>query len=107
MKLSLLFAAMLLVASAGGAHALTVQSQDSAGSGAAALVDPDEALQNKYDDSGASRKFSGGSTSSGSGFSFGFSGQSNRDRNGSGFDRMMPWAAQPPSAPSATGAGWR
>jgi len=107
MKLSILFAAMLLVASAGGAHALTVQPAAGGAGGPAAMTDPDDALQNKYDDSGASRKFSGGSTTSGSGFSFGFSGQSNRDRDGSTFDRMMPWAAQQPSAPSVTGAGWR
>ena len=106
MKLSVLFAAMLLVASAGGAHALTVQSADGGGAGGPALTDPDDALQNRYDDSGKGSRFSGGSTSSGSGFSFGFSGQSNRDREGSTFDRMMPWAAQQPSGPSITG-GWR
>ena len=107
MKVTVLLAALLLAVSIGGAHALTLQPAEGGPGGAAALTDPDEALQRKVDESGKSSRFTSGSTGSGSGFSFGFSGRSDMDRQGSAFDRMMPWADQPRSAPSVTGGVWR
>jgi len=107
MKVTILLAALLLAVTAGGAHALTLQPAEGGSGGAALLTDPDEALQKKVDESGKISRFSSGSTSSGSGFSFGFSGRSDQDRQGSTFDRMMPWADQQRSAPSVTGGVWR
>ena len=106
MKLSLVFAALLLVALAGSAHALTLQSADGSSAGAAALTDPDDALQKKFDSHEGSSSFSSGSGIGGSGFSFGVTSSTRQRQDGSGFDRMMPWASQPGAA-SAPAGTWR
>jgi len=98
MKSPLVIAALLLAASVGTAHALTIEAVDgSSASAKAALADPDEALQKKFDGQG------NGTTSiqTGSGtFTYGFSARSPNSRDGvSSFDRMMPWASEPSSGP--------
>ena len=105
MKSSILFAVLLLFALAGAAHAFTVQSADDANGQAVLLSDPDDALQKKFDDRDGVTSIRSGAPGAG-GLSFGFTGPSAARRDGSTFNRMMPWADQPSSAPSLSG-GWR
>jgi hypothetical protein len=106
MKPSILVAVLLLIASAGTAHAFTVESADDASGEAALLNDPDDALQKKFDDRDGVASFRSGPADAASGFSFGFTGPSSSRFGGSTYNRLMPWADQPSSAPSLSG-GWR